>query len=509
MERPIAYAVAPCTVRHLRRNHRPMRSIARLILLLGTAASTALAAPPQAHPLPDFGEPADRALSPAEEVRIGREIVSQLYGHGIVLEDAEIDQYLNTTGMRLAMQVPSRPDRMQFFMVRDRRINAFALPGGFIGINAGLMIAAETESELAGVLGHEIAHVTQRHIARAIDGTQATTMAAWLGVIAAILIGSAAPDVVLAALSLGQTIAWQNQVNYTRAHELEADRLGIRILAEAGYDPQGMVDFFVRLEQQSRLYGSGLPEILRTHPLETTRIAEAQTRAREYPRRPVTDSDSFRLMRARTRVLSAQRPGEALDAFSARLDAGSDDWADRYGMALARMALGQAQEAARLIAELPAERRAHPSVRILSARATAASDPEAAIAELEAAVREHPNHTALRLALADLLLGAGRSRDARQLLLGHDPAPGTEAALHRMLARIAEADGDHAEAAWQLSHYHMAHGDARSALRALDAALRLPGLDAQTRARLTARRRAIRASLPDDFRLEQPAPQRR
>lgn len=477
----------------------------RRLLLAGAIAGcvAGAAASPQAHDLPEFGEPADRVMSPRQEREIGRQIVAELNGHDIILDDPEIDHYLNLIGLRLVSHVPDRPAQSQFFMVRDPRINAFALPGGFVGINAGLLTAASSESELAGVLGHEIAHVTQRHIARTIDGTQNSNMATWLAVLAAILIGSAAPDVILAALSLGQATAYQTQVNYTRAHELEADRLGIRTLAAAGFDPDGMADFFVRLEQKSRLYGSGLPEILRTHPINTTRIAEARTRAEEYETRDVPDSMDFRLMRARARVLVSDRPSAAVDYFGQQLNTGTDTPETRYGLALALLELGQAQRAEKVLAPALEQVPAQASLNLLLARAAMArKDRDTALDRYRRTAALFPRHAPALLAYADALLVNGELEQARQLLIAREMTLGTHTNTYRVLAQIASASGDNGEAAYQMSKYYLARGDVRSALRQLDAGLRQPGLGDLARARLTARRKEIRDSLPKDFRLE-------
>ena len=286
--------------------------------------------------LPKLGEPADAAMSPREEYEIGARITAQIHSAGYALEDPELVEYITRLGWHIASHSRDLPEHLQFFMVRDPRINAFALPGGFMGFNAGLLMAAESESELAGVMAHELAHVTQRHIARTMEGTRVADIATWAAVLAAIIAGSAAPDVVLGALSLGQAATLQRQINYTRNHELEADRIGIGTMMSAGFDPAGMVSFFQRLEQQSRLYGSGMPEILRTHPVNTTRIAEARARAQRQSdgsdaERPLT----FQLMRARARVLTAERPSAALDHFRRRLERTSDDPAEHYGAALA------------------------------------------------------------------------------------------------------------------------------------------------------------------------------
>lgn len=284
----------------------------KTFLSLGVATLAFFAAASRAEQavidLPDLGNPADLALSPSQEEEISRQVAAELYYFNYVVEDVEVSEYLNALGWRLAAFGPDKPPKFQFFMIADPRINAFALPGGYIGMNAGLLLAASDESEVAGVMAHEQAHVTQRHAARGQDQGEVETIATWLGVLAAIIAGSANPSVVIGALSIGQGINYNRQVSYTRSNEYEADRIGIRTLAAAGYDPAGMASFFAKLEQQTRLYGNRLPEILLTHPVNTSRIAEANARAAQYQKRTFTNSADFELMRARVRVLMSETP---------------------------------------------------------------------------------------------------------------------------------------------------------------------------------------------------------
>lgn len=458
--------------------------------------------------LPQIGEPADSAMSPMEERRLGREIVSQLYAYDYVDEDPELTDYVARMGWRLAeASGVSTPD-LRFFVIADDRINAFALPGGFIGMNRGLLLAAQRESEVAGVMGHELAHVTQRHIARTQEGTQTATLATWAAVLAAIIAGSADPDLVIGALSLGQAINYQRQVNYTRAHELEADRIGIQTLSRAGYDPHGMASFFGTLEQQSRLYGSTLPEFLRTHPLNTTRVAEAKSRAAEMPAVDYRDSLEFGLMQARARVRSYSRPSLALSYYSQSLRAGQDTPAIRYGMALAQVALGQPEAA---LSSLDKALAANPrQVNLLLARGAALRSAHRLDESLEVLDRTlglYPRYSPAIFAYAEALMDAGRAPEARKILLAHEQSLGTQVKTYRMLAEAAQESGDLAEAAYQMGTYLAVRGDYGNALAQLDAGLRLKDLDEQSRARLAAKRKEVREALPRNWR--PPDPQRR
>jgi predicted Zn-dependent protease len=456
--------------------------------------------------IPQMGEPADASLSPREEMEIGSRITTQLYRAGFILEDPELTDYIAGIGWNIASRSGNLPQQLTFFVVRDPRINAFALPGGYMGFNAGLIMAARTESELAGVVAHELAHVTQRHIARSIEGTRVSNIATWATVLAAIIAGSAAPDVVIGALALGQAATYQQQVNFTRAHELEADRLGIRTMAQAGYNPEGMVSFFQRLEQQSRLYGSGLPEILRTHPVNTTRISEARARAAEYEGQPVTERTvEFRIMQARSRVLTSARPSQALEYYSQRMDSGIEGIGERYGAALAMAELGNFEPAREVLKPALEQAPRQASLLLLNARILAGlRQDEAALAEYRTVIEHHPRYAPALLALAETLMDQGAHGEARQHLLDNLTALRDHADTHRLLARAAREVDDTAELAYQSAAFAWHRGDAPTALSHLDAGLRVASLSAQERARLTAFRRDLRGTLPNNWRPQEP-----
>ncbi|MFP5304278.1 MAG: M48 family metalloprotease [Gammaproteobacteria bacterium] len=482
-----------------------MRRVLTAAVAATLAASAALAAPPSALDLPQIGEPADNTLSPLQEKQLGERIMSQLYRGGYILEDPELTDYISKMGWKLAANSATRPPALTFFLVADPRINAFALPGGYVGFNAGLLLAADTESEVAGVMGHELAHVTQRHIARTAEGTEVANVATWLAVIAAIIAGSADPDVVIGALSLGQALAYQRQVSYTRAHEQEADRIGIQTMAKAGFDPHAMSSFFQKLEQQSRLYGAGIPEILRTHPLNTNRIAEARARAAELGRIEHDEGPDFGLMRARARVLSAERPSVAVDYFGAKLAAGEDTPGNRYGLALALGELGQSRRALEALQPLSERYRKQVNVQILTGQLQMqAGDREDGLDTLERMIRTHPRYAPAILAYAEGLMTAGQPEDARQVLLSHEQALGVQLQTYSLLAQAARESGNMVEASYQMANFLFLRGDPGNALAQLDAGLRLPEIDDKQRARLLAKRKEVRDALPDNWRPQEP-----
>src|SRR5271166_4958814 len=311
---------------------------------VGAGLSVAWAAGPGAaeQELPDLGSPATAAVSLEEEYQVGQMWARQMRAQGLVLEDPEVSDYIQTIGHTLSSRAEEGQHRFNYFVVRDPVINAFAMPGGFIAINSGLMLSTRNENELAGVMAHETAHVTQRHLVRGmIDQTHAGLVST-AAMLAAILLGATAgrgnPDAMEGAVLATQSAAIQHQINYTRTQEYEADRIGIGTMAAAGYDPLGMASFFEELDRNSpspdRIKAI---EFLMDHPLSADRVAEARNRAEQIGRIYHTDSLSYKLMRERLRSLVGN-PQAARDYYTNLLkNGGGLDIEERYGRAVAEI----------------------------------------------------------------------------------------------------------------------------------------------------------------------------
>ena len=472
---------------------------------LVTAAVFALTALPALSQkdidLPQLGSPADLTLSPAQEMKLGAEVVAEMYQYDYIVDDPEVTDYLTNIGWKLAAadSVNPVPPQFNFYLIADNRINAFALPGGYIGFNAGTIVAASNESELAGVMAHEESHVTQRHIARAAGDTQVADIATWIGVLAAIIAGSANPNVILGALSVGQGINYQRQVSYTRGNEMEADRFGIRKLAAAGYDPMGMASFFGKLAQQTRLYGNRLPEILLTHPADTTRIAEATERAAQYGPRTVKDSIEFGLMRARTRVLETDSPNEAQGYFAGELNAGKDTPENHYGYALALANIEQNEQALAALKPVLEEYPKQPNVLLLQGQILMQMGKvQDALAIYARNLTNYPRYAPGVLKYGEALINAGKPDQARQVLLSSSPNLGSRADSYRLLAAAARASGNTAEAQYQTANYLFERGDLRGAVEQINAGLRVASISNDDRARLLARRKQMIDTIPKD-----------
>lgn len=290
-----------------------------------------------AHELPELGDVASNELPILTEKRIGQQIMHQIrWREAAYLDDPDVEFYLNRLGLQLAAFSSDPGFGFQFFAINDPSINAFAMPGGYIGVHTGLILAAQSESELAGVLAHEISHVTQRHIARQIYQSKQINIASMAAMALALLAARSNGQVATAAIATSQAGAVAAQLGFSRDFEREADRLGFEMLRQAGFDERGMGQFFERLGQSSRLYESQVTAYLRTHPLSTERLADMQNRERLAAYRQVADSLDFQLIRARLRAAQGL-PEEAIRDFGRLLvdRKFTNEVPIRYGLALA------------------------------------------------------------------------------------------------------------------------------------------------------------------------------
>jgi predicted Zn-dependent protease len=482
-----------------------------LILVLQLAAGMPLAAAQSTgSELPDIGTPASTTLSLADEYKIGLMIVRQLREAGQIVEDPEVNEYLQSLGMRLASQAHEGAHRFTFFAVRDSGINAFALPGGFIGVNAGLVTATRSEAELAGVIAHEIAHVTQRHIARSLQAAGRANMASLAGMLAAILIGATTGlpgDAVMGGVTAAQGLAAQSQINFTRANESEADRVGIGILSASGFDPVGMADFFGTMQQRAGLAGRNIPDLLRTHPVTSERIAETRDRASRMNRPRTPDSTSYALIRDRLQLETLPAGSSALDLFATARSADypSTD-AEQYGRALA---LVRAGEPAQAIPMLEALRDRRPDVTLyhtaLGQAELAAGRVDESRETLEAAMRLFPRSVPVTVRYAEALLRAGDAKRAHVVLLDlfNNVPPTAEQA--RFTALAANAAGDVADSYYYMSEYHVISGDLALAINQLRLAQAVPGINSVQRERFDARIRELQEYLPKGRRAREVA----
>ena len=465
---------------------RPARARRWLAALLAVWLPLAQGSAWAADSLPELGA---SSLSPQQELQLGRDVMRQIRSQGGVVDDPLLTEYLNAIGDRLVAASGDQGQHFDFFLVKDDSINAFALPGGYIGVNYGLWLQTSNESELAGVMAHEVAHVTQHHIARqyqASKGMGLKTLAAILGAVLIGASGKGGPDAAQAAVAAATAGSIQQQIDYTRANEYEADRVGIGILAAAGYDPQGMVDFFKLMEQRFHFETANLPEFMSNHPLSTHRITEAAERARRLSQGPYRESRQYGIMCARLRVLASNN----LQDVYAHFAAGARDDAslsERYGRALAAIRLDRHQEATRLMQALVKEAPDTIAFHIGLAEAQfGADEPGAAMQTAEKARELFPDNIPLLLESADLALKTDHAEHARQLLSSHLERADTHPDIYRHLARAESQLGNQGSSHYRMDQYYEALDEIHEAAAQIRLALRQNDLDPVQQARYKA-----------------------
>ena len=465
--------------------------------------------------LPEMGTAAQATLSLEDEYRIGRMVMRGLRDSGAIMEDPEVSEYMQSLGLRLSSLAHDGNRNFNFFLVRDGAINAFALPGGFIGIHSGLLLETNKESELAAVLAHEVAHVTQRHIARGLENQARANLVSTAATLAAILIGAMAggsSDATIGAVTAAQNLAIQSQINFTREHEYEADRVGIGLLHSAGFDPTSMASFFDTMGRRTQLGPDRVPELLRTHPVTSARIAEARGRANQMGATEIVpDSLGYALIKERVRVLSTT-PAVDPRAYYDSLTANEADLslAQIYGRALAQLIAGDAAGAIPTFTRL---RDQHPEVlqfhTALGQAQLHAGQTRAALETLERARELAPRNVPVTVRYGEALLQAGRPKRAHEVLLDlFNNVPPSQEQI-RLTAIAANAAGDVADAYSYLAEYHIMGGDLPLAINQLELALSVPSLTDVQRAKFLARLKELREALPKErTRMERSTQQR-
>jgi beta-barrel assembly-enhancing protease len=452
--------------------------------------------------LPDLGSPANAAISIEDEYHVGLQYVNEIRNSGVILTDPEVAQYAQEIGHSLSSRAEEGQHQFYYFVIRDPIINAAAIPGGFVIINSGLILATRNENELAGVLAHETAHVTQRHIVRQIIDQSHEGLLASAAMLAAVLLGATAgrgnPNAIEGAVLAGQSAMIQHQINYTRASEFEADRIGIGTMAEAGYDPLGMASFFDYMSRSgpepSRV---NAVQFLIDHPIFSDRVAEAHNRADQMGRIRHEDSLSYLLTRERLRTVAGDPQAARQYYVSLLKNGGGKTLQERYGKDVAEIAT---KNPAAAIPDLQELVRDYPKVTqfhgALGQAYLANNQLKESEAVLERAMILFPRNVPITIRLAETLMKSGDNKRAHLVLLdlfnSVEPTPDQT----RLIAKAANTAGDYADSFSYMAEFYLMTGNLQMAANQLQLALSLPDLDPVQRARLSARLEEVRAAMP-------------
>jgi predicted Zn-dependent protease len=514
----------------------PWRRVAAAVGLV-VATAGALAAPTvpvlrggaDTTGLPTLGDTARADLSPVLERKLGEEIMNDIRRDPDYLDDDAIVEFLNNFGENLVSFAPGARGETNadffFFAVRDPMINAFALPGGFIGVHSQLLISAQSESELASVLSHEIGHVQQRHIARMIGQQKQDALLPLAALLLAALVGKAGggADAAMGVMMGGQGLAIQRQLNFSRDAEREADRVGFQTMRAAGYDTSGMVAFFKRLQSTTRVYGEA-PAWLSSHPLTGERIADIQARIRDNPKvmhiRP--DSIEFHLVRARARVLqdeSQKGRDEAKSAFNSQLAQPNTQLqtAGMYGMSYLALKQGDLKGAQSWLDKAKASTKPRPGVFSSERSGTDGSamfaalgteiklapgqPPEVvrqAVQDAEGAYQKFPLSRMLARQYADALIADGKLDKAAQFLRDQVQQYREEPKLYDQLAKAYAAQGKIALQHMALAESYVLTGALPAAVDQLNLARKAKDVSFYDQAVIDARERELNERQKDE-----------
>jgi len=461
------------------------------------ASSGSSAAYPKIN-LPQMGEPADQVMSPRDEKRIGRGFMRQIRTQLPLVRDPEVNEYVQRLGRKLVSSQPEiNPDDFTFFVVDNPEINAFAIPGGFIGINSGLITAASNESQLASVIAHEAAHVLQRHIARhvASQGNQGIKTAA--AILAAIVISQSSPEAGQAALLTGLAASRQSSINFTRSNEYDADRLGIKLLSDAGYNPRGMVDFFEVLRKRIALNVSEQLEFLRTHPLTNNRISEARNNS-ERLQNPVglQDSTEFQFQQMKLLVQHSNNPATFLRALK-NGHVNNSESVRLYGQILLHLDAGRANQATALAQRLLAIQPHNSAAKLAAARVSLqTADYSRAEALLTSITDLRPDSYAATEILIETLVTQNKTKGAERVIKQYlrsasRPVPD----VYRKYASVEELDGDLTGAHEAMADYFFSLDEFREGVSQLKLALKSADEESNASTRITARIQQVNRAL--------------
>ncbi len=432
--------------------------------------------------LPDMGDSSGTLISPEEEKKLGEAFFRSLHAQVTINQDSEIQQYIQSIGEKLVAHsdTPSYP--FHFFVVMENDINAFAGPGGYIGVNSGLILMTDAESELASVMAHEIAHVTQRHLYRSYEASSRLSIPMAVATLGAILLGTQSAAAGQAAIMAIQAGSVQFQINFTREHEEEADRVGMQTLSSSTYDPRSMPTFFERLQQSTRYAGQNIPEFLRTHPVTASRISDSRGRADNYPYKQYPDSLTYQLIKTKLQVLSSNDSNETRSILQARLNQGLPEQRTvvQYGLGLLALKTQNFAEAETIFQMLAKNNFEQPHYAAALARtALEASNYKLALTRYQKLSAQFPDNDAIKLEYVSALLKTGDPSTAKNILLSLSLKTQNLPIFSESLAQVYGDLNQPAESHRYLADYYFAMGETQQAILQIRLAQQIKGISPQ------------------------------
>tara|TARA_B110000263_G_scaffold230067_1_gene224301 strand:+ start:455 stop:1918 length:1464 start_codon:yes stop_codon:yes gene_type:complete len=437
--------------------------------------------------LPDLGSPSDAYLSKMDEPAIGRAYFRNLRQQGQVVEDPLLSEYLQNLGEKLSSKVQDGDFDFNYFFVPQTSINAFALPGGYIGANIGLCLNSDNESQFASVLSHEISHVTQRHISRQVGDQVPNTIQGGLVLLGAVLLSaiSGSSEILEAGTMLAPSIMQQGQIDFTREMEIEADSVGIKTLAMSGYDPFAMAEFFNKLSTGGDPRNAASIEFLRTHPTSVNRSAAAKKQARRIEVKRINDSLVFELSKARIRFLytnSIEKSHAYFLSKTTRVNLpnktlSNTDIGNLYGLALSSIELGNFEQAQLILDFFIKEYQEYNHFHLAYAKLLLAkNNRQQAITYLKSIISLSPRNIPLTLYYSEVELNYGSAEISHETLLDLFNNVAPSPSQIKLIARAANASGEYAESFSYMGEYYLSIGMFDEAIEQIKIALTIDSI---------------------------------
>ncbi len=455
--------------------------------------------------IPNLGESSTSLFSADFEYQIGRSWLKVFRSQAPTVNDPLLYSYLESLVFELVQHSELQDRRIELVIVDNPTINAFAVPGGIIGVHNGLFQYAQTEDEFATVIAHEIAHLSQRHFSRRVELAQSQSTLNIAGLLAGVLLAATAgTDAGLAAMTATQAALQDQQLRYSRSNEAEADRVGMRTLYNAGMDPYAAPAMFERMLAASRYTNAArIPEFMRTHPLSEKRIADTRNRAMQYPKQIRPVSLDYQLMRARVANQLAKTPEEAVAMFRGQLEGRPrSEEAAKYGLVLALTAAGRPDEAALTLDGIWSGNTDRIEYVLADAEIDIArGDPKRAADKLERRLKLSPGNHPLTMAYAHALQQGGQAHLAEEVLAAQSKREPGDPGLWFQLAEVQGLSGNIIGLHQSRAEYFILVGNLDAAQRQLTYALKLAGDDFTTSAAINDRLKSVismRAALDQD-----------
>jgi len=425
--------------------------------------------------LPELGSSFDNLINAADEKKIKFQIMQKVFSSNTVIQDPEINDYLNNLGNELIRSGAEEIHDINFFIVNDNSINAFAMLGNVIGVHTGLFFAANTESELASVISHEIAHLTQKHLLRLFDSQARNSYKSYLALAIAILAARSSPQLASGAITAASASQTQNLLDYTRSNEQEADRIGLQILDKAGYDPRGFIDFFSALQKFNNFSSGAAPAFLRTHPVTTERISDIQDRLKDFKYMQIENKLEFYLVKAKMKVLVVNN-SDAIDIFQNELKHNRfiNKAATYYGLTYSFLRHNKIIDARKTFDNLSKMNINHPMLLELNANILIKEKKyEEAFELYRNAINKYPYYRAFTLGISSLLIQANKPDMAIELLKKMLPNFKKDPFFYELLAKAYNQKGNFLLEHENLSDFYYNQFDIQNAIIQMDLAVKI------------------------------------